>query len=125
MNAMEHRWTARKQTAFEAVIRYPGLGLVCGKVKNIGSGGMYLETGVIALSPNMPVDVTVRVRKGGTDDVCRLPAWVVWTGPSGAGLMFRTFDEATQAGLQENAFEHQGLVKQIGAGEGRGIWKHA
>ncbi len=109
--SMEHRWNTRKATAFEAVVRYPGLGLVRGKVRNIGFGGMYLETGAIAFNVNTPVDVTVRVRKHAADGLCHMHAWVVWTGASGAGLMFRAFDDTSYAALQELVFERQALLQ--------------
>jgi hypothetical protein len=107
---MEHRWNTRRQTTFEAVVHYPGLGLVRGEVKNIGFGGVCIETGVVALRPHTAVDVTVRGRRCGADRVFHLPAWVVWTRLDRAGLMFRPFDDTTYAALQEALFDDQGLA---------------
>jgi hypothetical protein len=108
---MEHRWSTRRQITFEAVIHYPALGLVRSEVKNISFGGMCIETGVISLNANTPVDVTVRVRRYGTDRVFHLPAWVVWAGSDKAGLMFRPFDDTAYAALQEALFDEPGLVE--------------
>lgn len=122
---MEHRWNTRKHTAFEAVIHYPALGLVRGKVKNIGLGGMGIETSVITLNPNTAVDLTVRVRRHGAGRLLRLHAWIVWAAPDRAGLMFRAFDDTTYAALQELVFEHQGRVGEEGTLERSHVRKHA
>lgn len=110
--SMEHRWDTRKATAVEAVVRYPALGLVRGKVRNIGLGGMYVETGAITFNVNTPVDVTVRIGKHSADGLFHMHAWVVWTGASGAGLMFRAFDDTSYAALQELVSERQTLLQR-------------
>lgn len=120
----EHRWSTRRQITFEAVIHYPALGLVRSEVKNISFGGVCIETGVISLSPNTAVDVTVRVRRRGTDAVFHLPAWVVWARSDRAGLMFRPFDDTTYAALQEALFEDHGLMELGDTVETSTLWKH-
>lgn len=98
---MEHRCSIRILSEFDAVVNCRRVGVIHAKIKDLGFGGMFVETGSIALRPNTPVDVTVRVPEKGAAKPSRLRAWVVWAGPRGAGLMLRSFDDATYATLRK------------------------
>jgi PilZ domain len=91
---MEHRCSIRIPSALDAIVNCRRVGVVHAKVKDVGLGGMFIETGSIALRLNMPVEVAVRVSENGAHRLVRLRALVVWTGPRGAGLMLRSFDDA-------------------------------
>lgn len=99
--AMEHRWSERNPTRFDAILKYPPLGLVCGRVRNASLGGMFVETGPIALHVNTPVELAIRRQGHPADKLYRLRALVVRVVEGGAGLMFRNFDDVTLRTLRE------------------------
>lgn len=97
---MEHRCSIRISSELSAMVNCRRVGVVHATIRDVGLGGMFVETGSIALRRNTPVDVTVRVPEDGADRLYRLRAWVVWAGQRGAGLMLRTFDGASYAALR-------------------------
>jgi hypothetical protein len=98
---MEHRCSIRISIEFDAVVNCRRVGVVHGTIRDVGLGGMFVETGSIALCMNTPVDVIMRVPENGADRLYRLRAWVVWAGQRGAGLMLRSIDDATNIVLRK------------------------
>lgn len=98
---MEHRCSIRIGSALDAIVNCRRVGVVHAKVKDVGRGGMFIETGSIALRLNTPVEVAVRVSENGVNRLVRLRALVVWTGRRGAGLMLRSFDDAIYGALRK------------------------
>jgi PilZ domain len=109
---VEHRWSKRKPIALDVLVHYRSFGVVRGKARDIGVGGMFVETGAITLNLNALVEVNVRTQKDVTDRPYRLRALVVRTAPHGAGLMFRSFDQASYGVLRELLFEDQGITAE-------------
>lgn len=107
---MEHRCSIRISSEFDAVVNCRRAGVVRATIRDVGLGGMFVETSSIALRPNTPVDVTMRVPKSAANRPYHLGAWVVWTGRSGAGLMLRSFDDATYSALRKLVLGQLGLV---------------
>jgi len=97
---MEHRCSIRISSELDAMVNCRRVGVVHATIRDVGLGGMFVETGSIALRMNTPVDVTVRVPENGADRLYRLRAWVVWAGQRGAGLMLRSFDDTSYAALR-------------------------
>ncbi len=97
---MEHRCSIRISTVLNAVVNCRRVGVVHTRIRDVGLGGMFIETGSIALHMNTPVDVIVRVPQNGADGLYRLRAWVVWSRQGGAGLTLRSFDDASDAVLR-------------------------
>jgi hypothetical protein len=97
---VEHRCSIRISSELDAVVNCRQVGVVHATIRDIGLGGMFVETGSIALRMNTPVDVTVRVAENSAHRLYRLRAWVVWSGQSGAGLMLRSFDDASYAAVR-------------------------
>lgn len=87
---MEHRWNKRQPTRLDAILVYPPLGLVRAKLRDVSVSGAFIETDPLTLHVNTPVDVMLRLPKGGASVFCRLPALVIWVGQGRAGLMFRS-----------------------------------
>ena len=112
---MEHRCSIRIPSNFDAVVNCRRAGTVPATIRDVGLGGMFVETGSTVLRPNTPVDVTARVPENGTDKSHRLRAWVVWTGRCGAGLMLRSFDDATSVVLRTLVFGSLGFLTASGA----------
>lgn len=87
---MEHRCSIRKSLTLDVVINYRGLGLVRGRTRDIGMGGLFVDTGCVQLPANAMVDVAVML--DGASRPLRIGAIVVHTRDSGAGLLFDELD---------------------------------
>ena len=98
---MEHRCSTRNLVVLNAVLDCRSFGLVPAKVRDVGLGGMFVETGLITLRPNTPVEVAVSVQSNGVNKRHHFRALVVWTERCGAGLMFRSFDDAAYGALHK------------------------
>ncbi len=85
---MEHRRERRKRVEMHAVVRYERLGLVSGRVRNIGAGGMGLEAGPIRIPRDAPVEVHFRF-PGEHRTGYALAASVAWSAHGEMGLVFR------------------------------------
>lgn len=112
---MEHRCSIRIPIKFDALVNCRRAGTVRATIRDVGLGGMFVETGSTALRPNTPVDVTMSVPENGADSLYRLRAWVVWAGRSGGGLMFRSFDDATSVVLRRLVFGSPAFLTASGA----------
>ena len=97
---MEHRCSIRVPSEIDAVVNCRKVGVVHATVRDVSLGGLFVETGPMRLRLNTPVNVIVRVAENGAARLYRLRAWVVWTGPYGAGLTLRSFDDATNVVLR-------------------------
>jgi len=98
---VEFRSNERKPLALHVVISYPGLGLVCGRTRDVSLGGMFVETGQIILSRNQQVGLCFHVPVSGEDVLCVADARVAHTGMNGVGLSFRHTEKRTQSALRE------------------------
>jgi hypothetical protein len=86
---MEHRWSARKPHECSVAIDSPFRTQAIGWMRNIGLGGMFVETGALVLPTNAPVLVGFTfVMKDEYEEPFRLPGLVVRRTPAGVGIMF-------------------------------------
>lgn len=108
---MEFRSNERKPLTLHVVISYPGLGLVCGRTRDISLGGMFVETGQVILPRNQQVGLCFHLPMAGEDLLCVADARVVHNGQRGVGLGFRQMEKRTQEALREVL----GLPAQRGA----------
>ena len=99
--AMEHRLHQREPTSYQAIVTYPPLGLVLGRVCDISVRGMSIDTTPITLNLDTPVKVTIRFRENGQDHLFRFDALVVWTQDGRAGLKRRTIEQANSGAVRE------------------------
>lgn len=60
---------------------------LCGWVRNLSVGGMFVETDE-PLPTNLEVQVHTLMRDGASVHHLRTAAWVAWTSPEGMGLQF-------------------------------------
>jgi len=60
---------------------------VCGWVRNLSCGGMFVQADV-PFPTNAEVQVDVLLREGYSVRRLRTPAWVAWSGDGGMGLQF-------------------------------------
>ena len=98
---MEFRSNERKPLALHVVISYPGLGLVCGRTRDVSLGGMFVQTGQVILPRNQQVGLCFHLPISGEDLLCVADARVVHNGVHGVGLGFRHMETRTHDALRE------------------------
>lgn len=81
---MEHRWSIRKPHQCSVIVDCPRIGLAATQLRDIGIGGMFVETGKVDLPLNATINVAFALDQ---EEFC-LPAMVVHRTQNGAGLMF-------------------------------------
>jgi len=81
-----------------AVVHEPDARKVHGWVRNLSTGGMFVET-----ADPLPIDAPVRVdalaRSDGDLIHFKADGWVAYAGPNGLGIQFDDLDEAMQTRL--------------------------
>ncbi|MHB8348326.1 MAG: PilZ domain-containing protein [Acidiferrobacterales bacterium] len=90
-NWVEQRWNERRAVQFEVELNtdgQPPLPAVC---RDLGFGGMYIETNLRTLSVNEGLYVDLPVGKAEQKEHHLFPARVVRVCGNGAGLMFSGF----------------------------------
>ena len=83
---MEHRCSVRKPLEFQLLLYKHGLPIQSGICRNLGLGGLFIDTGERIWRKNEYVEVEIRGHDGLPS--MRLPAVVVHHNHQGAGLMF-------------------------------------
>lgn len=83
---MEHRWSLRKPYRCPVVLSSPAHGSISARMRDIGLGGVFVETDGSALPVNTLV--TVQFLLGGLPQEFRLHALVVRRAATGIGIMF-------------------------------------
>jgi hypothetical protein len=112
--AIEHRLHAREPVVCEAILSYPPLGIVLGRIRDVSLDGISVDTTPVTLNLNTPVNVTIKIQTKGRERLCRFPALVVWTQNGLAGLMLRSTDAAVSSALHELGRAHW-LAPRVGA----------
>lgn len=87
---MEKRRNPRRQLALTTVLYRQGLAVIGGKVRNIGSGGMFLETGPVSLPKGTTLEAKVSFQTPDGEERFHLEAEVAHRNAEGMGLRFRT-----------------------------------
>ena len=83
---MEHRCSVRKPLAFQLLLYKHGLPIQSGTCRDLGFGGLFIETGARDWRKNEYLEVEI-IGPSGVPSM-RLPAVVVHYNDTGAGLMF-------------------------------------
>ncbi|PLY15685.1 MAG: hypothetical protein C0631_06055 [Sedimenticola sp.] len=89
---IEHRYSLRRPIEAEVVLNFRALGLVRGKVRDLGVGGMFVDLGCVQLPLNALVEVSLLLDCRATGEAIRAEAMVVHQAGGGVGLMFRDLD---------------------------------
>jgi hypothetical protein len=93
---IEHRWNERQATDHNVLIKVREQGLRQARIRNISSSGVFIELPLTApLSNNSRVELIFVRSTNRIARILRIPALVVRTNQSGAGLMF--FDSSPAA----------------------------
>jgi len=83
---MEHRCSVRKPIEFQLLLYKDGLPVQIGICRNLGLGGLFIETGSYEWRRNEYLEVEINVCNG--KPAMRLPVVAVHHSERGAGLMF-------------------------------------
>ena len=100
---MEHRCSVRKPLAFQLLLYKHGVPIQSGVCRNLGLGGLFIETGDRDWRKNEYLEVEILGPNGLPS--MRLPAVVVHFNSEGAGLMFDTVTGAQRRRLRDWLFE--------------------
>jgi hypothetical protein len=117
--AIEHRLHARERATCEAILSYPPLGIVLGRIHDVCLEGISVDTTPITLNLNTPVNVTIKLQTNGRERLCRFPALVVWTQNGRAGLMLRSMDDVASGMLHELGQSHWIATRVEAQSQGR------
>lgn len=85
---LEQRWSERRNMALAVTLNLGGERLQHGTCRDLGVGGMFVETDLRALTHNAPLLVDLVYAHRGAETAFRLPARVAHISSNGAGLMF-------------------------------------
>jgi hypothetical protein len=85
---MEHRWNVRKPHQCSVIVDCPRSGLAAAQLRNIGIGGMFVETDKVDIPINAIVNVAFTLGRDANREEFCLPALVVRRTVDGAGFMF-------------------------------------
>ncbi len=96
---MEHRCSVRKQLGFQLLLYKHGVPIQGGTCRNLGLGGLYIETAGRDWHKNEYVEV--EIYDGRRHAAMRLPAVVVHFDAAGAGLMFDVVSGAQRRRLRD------------------------
>jgi hypothetical protein len=81
------------------VLGYPKLGMLSGSTRDLGPGGMFVDTGRVTLPRDGKVRVYLYVPGPEAERFCVADARVVHSHSGGAGLAFQQLDDATRSAL--------------------------
>lgn len=112
---MEHRWSVRKPHQCRVVVDCPRVGSAPAKLRNIGIGGMFVETGGVDLPLNAAVSVAFTLGRDSYREDFRLPAMVVRRLPNGAGIMFLESEIGALRSLRHALYEMPALESEQAA----------
>ena len=90
---MEHRFYYRQPLDLDVKIKRRNKPELQGKCRDISLGGMFVRLRENPLSKMEPLEIELTL---GTEEGikhCCLEGWVVYSGPSGAGMAFNADDE--------------------------------
>ena len=113
---MEHRCSVRKPVEFQLLLYKHGLPRENSVSRNLGLGGVFIDSGVYEWRKNEYLEVEFVGRNGNPG--MRLPAVVVHASPQGTGLMFDLISNEQRRTLR--AWLFKGGDQMPLAGETRG-----
>ncbi|TCK19179.1 PilZ domain-containing protein [Thiogranum longum] len=101
---MEHRCSVRKPMEFQLMLYKHGLPVQSAVSRNLGLGGMLIDTGTTTWRKNEYLEVEFICAGGGPG--MRVPAVVVHQSSRGAGLMFDGISAEQRRRLRAWLFSH-------------------
>lgn len=107
---MEQRNSQRCPVSLDVILNYGSLGLVHGRVLNIGMGGMFVETGRIQLPVFASVEASLVLESGKLLAPLQIDTIVVRCVEKGIGLMFGDLPSDTRETLQHIVRQPQSIT---------------
>ena len=98
---MDSRSSMRRRLALRVVLGYPKLGMVSGCTRDLGLGGLFVDTGRVTLPRDAVVRVYLHLPGPEAEHFCVADARVVHSRGGGAGLAFHRLDDASRSALNE------------------------
>lgn len=111
---MEHRCSLRRPMKVDIVLNYRSLGLVRGRSRDVGMGGMFVETGRIQIPVNAMVDVSVMLDTADGACAFHAEAIVVHTNKGGIGMMFSDLKPGLHDLLHDLIYNERGRYDDRG-----------
>jgi hypothetical protein len=116
---MEHRCSVRKPIEFQLLLYKHGLPVQSGVSRNLGLGGLFIETGVNEWRKNEYLEVEFLGHDG--NPIMKLAAVVVHHSEQGVGLMFDALSSEQRRILRSWLFDKEKQeLSTAGAAERRG-----
>ncbi|MEJ2509248.1 MAG: PilZ domain-containing protein [Gammaproteobacteria bacterium] len=97
---MEHRFHPRSAIEIETVVFHRGVPAAICQTRDLSLGGAFIRLGPMNLYRHTPVELELALDTGGLVESHRLPAFVVHSGPQGAGLMFLNVHREARAAIR-------------------------
>jgi hypothetical protein len=85
----------------QVVLSYPKLGMVSGRTRDLGRGGMFVDTGRVTVPRDEKLRVYLHLPGPDAEHFCVAEARVVHSRGGGVGLAFQQLDDATRNTLTE------------------------
>jgi hypothetical protein len=85
----------------QVVLSYPKLGIVGGRTRDLGRGGMFVDTGRVTVPRDEKLRVYLHLPGPDAEHFCVAEARVVHSRGGGVGLAFQQLDDATRNTLAE------------------------
>jgi hypothetical protein len=98
---VEQRKSSRRLLRQRVAVDCPRAATIAAYTRDLSLGGMFVETGALALSPNTTVSVSFSLDYGGAVHTFRLDAAVVRRSHDGMGLMFLEMEPEEIRALSE------------------------
>jgi len=97
---MEHRYTERKLLRLGVVVTCPHLGLIRGRSRDVGLGGMFVQTDCVVMPLNAPVNVSFQPDAQRPLVCFEAQGMVIHQHAGGFGLMFDELQPACRDALR-------------------------
>ncbi len=101
---MDLRNSPRRQVELNTTLNYRSLGLVQGRIRDIGMGGMFVDIGRIQLPVNAVLEVSLMIESAKMVVPMTVEAMVVRCAEKGVGLMFDELDGEVHKALTQLVF---------------------
>lgn len=101
---MEHRYSIRKALVLDIELNHMRFGRVRCRTRNVGMGGMFVDTGSFWLPSDSIVKVALKLLDGNVLRQFFIEALVVHNHEGGAGLMFNDVDAGFHEALHDMLF---------------------
>ena len=96
---MDSRSSIRRRLELQVVLSYPKLGMLRGCTRDLGRGGMFVDTGRVTVPRDQKLRVYLYLQGPDAEHFCVADARVVHSRGGGVGLAFQHLDDATRNAL--------------------------